>query len=62
MDGIVKGDHVEINWENIVCLRGTVRYVPCEADDFFIIDGDDGELHYVQHFCVMTKRAERGRG
>ncbi len=56
METIKIGDRVEINWENIQAIYGTVIYIPMSQSDCWHIKGDDEILYYIQCFCVMIKK------
>lgn len=55
MNEIKVGDYVEVSWENLMTVRGTVIYKPMSEGDCWHISGTEGNLHYVQRFSVMTK-------
>jgi len=58
---IVEGDQVFIAfWPYVDSIVGTVRYVPSQPGDSWIIEGKQGQVHYVQHFASITKERPLG--
>jgi hypothetical protein len=54
-DQIEPGDIVSINFETVRSLHQvTVLYVPCATGDSWRVRDQEGTLHYIGSFCLMT--------
>jgi len=58
MDYLIKaGDKVTVrfNANQFTLCKGTVKYVPCSTGDSWIIEADNGKVHYISEGCTITK-------
>ena len=56
-DLINEGDRVTVNFYStkFTLCEGTVRNIPCATGDSWIIETDDGKIHYISEGCTITK-------
>ena len=56
---IKAGDRVVVNFNNVqlTLCHGTVRSVPCATGDSWIIEADDGNVHYISEGCTITSES-----
>lgn len=55
------GDRVLVNFNNSksTLCRGIIRYMPQATGDSWIIEADNGEVHFISEGCTITKTYER---
>ena len=51
------GDKVAVNFNSaqFTLCHGTVCSIPCATGDSWIIEADDGDVHYISEGCTITK-------
>ena len=60
MDWITKGDRVQVNFEYVDRIEGTIinTYAQENCPTEYLIKDDKGTMHQVMHYCKMSRLQE----